>query len=295
MMREVVCRGTAKQARVPGLSIAGKTGTGYIAQPDGGYDRPDGTKAYYASFVGFLPGRGPAGDDPRVDRPAAAPDSDDRFGGTAAAPVFRELAPTMIHELGIEPPPGSTGCAGVTDVRAAPAPRRSTPLGALARRRAGRLHAAPSSAMPATRGDGDDPRLPRSSQAGDLFACVRGEHVDGHDFAGRGRRGRAPRRCSSTTSSTSDVAQLVVDDTRRALGPIAAAVHDHPSRDLHVVGITGTNGKTTTTHLLASILRAAGRPTGVIGTLSGHAHDAGGARAAGPPGRRSAPPATGPS
>ena len=110
MMREVVCRGTAKQARVPGLSIAGKTGTGFIAQPDGGYELPDGTKAYYASFVGFLPA-----EDPQVtilvsiDQPR--PDSNDRFGGTAAAPVFRELAPTMIHELGIEPPPGSTGCA----------------------------------------------------------------------------------------------------------------------------------------------------------------------------------------
>ncbi len=109
MMREVVCRGTAKQARVPGLSIAGKTGTGYIAQADGGYDRADGTRAYYASFVGFLPA-----EDPQVtilvsiDQPPA--DSGDRFGGTAAAPVFRELAPVMVHELGIEPPPGSTGC-----------------------------------------------------------------------------------------------------------------------------------------------------------------------------------------
>ncbi len=85
MMREVVCRGTAKQARVPGLSIAGKTGTGFIAQPDGGYELPDGSKAYYASFVGFLPA-----EDPQVtilvsiDQPR--PDSNDRFGGTAAAP-----------------------------------------------------------------------------------------------------------------------------------------------------------------------------------------------------------------
>ncbi len=109
MMKQVVCSGTAKQARVPGLSIAGKTGTGFIAQEHGGYDREDGTKAYYASFVGFLPA-----EDPQVtilvsiDQPPA--DSGDRFGGTAAAPVFRELAPTMIHELEIEPPPGSTGC-----------------------------------------------------------------------------------------------------------------------------------------------------------------------------------------
>ena len=69
----------------------------------------DGTKAYYASFVGFLPA-----EDPQVtilvsiDQPPAG--SGDRFGGTAAAPVFRELVPTMIHELGITQPPGSTGC-----------------------------------------------------------------------------------------------------------------------------------------------------------------------------------------
>jgi cell division protein FtsI (penicillin-binding protein 3) len=109
MMREVVCRGTAEQAQVPNLSVAGKTGTGYIAQPDGGYVRPDGKLAYYASFVGFLPA-----EDPQVtvlvsiDQPPT--DTNDRFGGTAAAPVFRELAPTIVHEMGIQPPAGSTGC-----------------------------------------------------------------------------------------------------------------------------------------------------------------------------------------
>ena len=79
------------------------------------------------------------------------------------------------------------------------------------------------------------------------------------------------------------------------MGPVAAAVHDHPSRDLQVVGITGTNGKTTTTHLLAAILRAAGRPTGVIGTLSGTHTTPGGAGAAGPPRRLPGRRATGPS
>lgn len=53
------------------------------------------------------------------------------------------------------------------------------------------------------------------------------------------------------------------------MAPLAAAFHGHPSRRLSVVGVTGTNGKTTVTHLLASILRAAGRPVEVIGTLSG--------------------------
>ena len=67
----------------------------------------------------------------------------------------------------------------------------------------------------------------------------------------------------------SRVSQLVVGDTRRALGPVASAVHGDPSTALRVVGITGTNGKTTTSILLASILRAAGDPTSVIGTLTG--------------------------
>lgn len=112
IMREVVCGrgGTASRARVPGLSVAGKTGTGYIAQPNGTYYLEDGvTRAYYASFVGFLPA-----EDPQVtilvsiDQPTT---DGDAYGGTAAAPVFVELAPVMVNELGIEPPPGSTGCA----------------------------------------------------------------------------------------------------------------------------------------------------------------------------------------
>ncbi|MGI9053378.1 MAG: peptidoglycan D,D-transpeptidase FtsI family protein [Ilumatobacteraceae bacterium] len=109
MMKEVVCSGTATQAQVPGLSIAGKTGTGYIAQPEGGYVKADGSKDYYASFVGFLPAEDPqvtiliSIDDLRSD-------AEDRFGGTVSAPVFRDLAPRMVNELGIQAPAGSTGC-----------------------------------------------------------------------------------------------------------------------------------------------------------------------------------------
>ena len=109
MMRQVVCRGTATEAQVNDLSVAGKTGTGFIAQPDGGYLDAQGNLAYYASFVGFFPA-----EDPQVtvlvsiDQP---PGGDlEHFGGTAAAPVFRDLAPTIVHEMGIQPPPGSTGC-----------------------------------------------------------------------------------------------------------------------------------------------------------------------------------------
>ena len=101
-----------------------------------------------------------------------------------------------------------------------------------------------------------------------LFACVRGTHHDGHEFA--------PTAVSSGAAAVLvdhevgvDVPQLVVDDVRLAMGPAAAAINGHPSRAMTVVGITGTNGKTTTTHLLAAILQASGMPTNEIGTLSG--------------------------
>jgi cell division protein FtsI (penicillin-binding protein 3) len=109
MMREVVCHGTATRAQVDGLSIAGKTGTAYKAADNGTYYDDNGERVYYASFVGFFPA-----EDPQVtvlvsvDEPPSGTDS--RFGGTAAAPVFAELAPTLIHELGIVPSEGSTGC-----------------------------------------------------------------------------------------------------------------------------------------------------------------------------------------
>lgn len=109
MMRNVVCSGTATRAQVDGLSIAGKTGTAFKAADNGTYYDDDGNRIYYASFVGFFPA-----EDPQVtvlvsvDEPPAG--TNDRFGGTAAAPVFAELAPTLIHELGIVPAPGTTGC-----------------------------------------------------------------------------------------------------------------------------------------------------------------------------------------
>jgi cell division protein FtsI (penicillin-binding protein 3) len=109
MMRNVVCSGTATRAKVDGLSIAGKTGTAFKAADNGTYFDDNGERIYYASFVGFFPA-----DDPQVtvlvsvDEPPSG--TDDRFGGTAAAPVFAELAPTLIHELGIVPTPGAPTC-----------------------------------------------------------------------------------------------------------------------------------------------------------------------------------------
>jgi cell division protein FtsI (penicillin-binding protein 3) len=111
IMRDAVCdpRGTARDARVPGLSVAGKTGTAYKALPDGGYTKQDGTHVYYSSFVGFLPA-----EDPQVTILIALDEPGTGFnsGAQSAAPAFQQLAPTMVHELGIVPAPGSTDCNG---------------------------------------------------------------------------------------------------------------------------------------------------------------------------------------
>jgi UDP-N-acetylmuramoyl-L-alanyl-D-glutamate--2,6-diaminopimelate ligase len=103
---------------------------------------------------------------------------------------------------------------------------------------------------------------------GSLFCCVPGRVTDGHDHApGAVAAGAVALLCERPLDLP--VAQVVVADARATMGPVAAAFHGHPSASMDVVGVTGTNGKTTTTFLLQAILEAAGRPTGVIGTLSG--------------------------
>ncbi len=110
MMRGVICTGTGTLAKVKGMEIAGKTGTGYKVQSNGTYTTDKGGRRYFASFAGFFPAS-----DPKVtmlvsiDEPDAS--SRDRFGGTAAAPVFARLVPTVMHELGIEATGVGTGCA----------------------------------------------------------------------------------------------------------------------------------------------------------------------------------------
>lgn len=103
---------------------------------------------------------------------------------------------------------------------------------------------------------------------GSLFCCLRGETSDGHTFAAPAVAAGA-RVLLVDHELPLDVAQVVVPDTREAMGHLAAAYFGHPSRNLTLVGVTGTNGKTTTTSLLAAILESAGIATGVIGTLTG--------------------------
>jgi UDP-N-acetylmuramoyl-L-alanyl-D-glutamate--2,6-diaminopimelate ligase len=103
---------------------------------------------------------------------------------------------------------------------------------------------------------------------GALFCCVRGANRDGHDFAVEAVKRGAVALLVDHELEGVGVPQFVVGDTRAALGPIASAVYDNPSSKLTMIGITGTNGKTTTSHMLESILRKAGRRCAVIGTLT---------------------------
>lgn len=107
-------------------------------------------------------------------------------------------------------------------------------------------------------------------QPGDAFFCVVGMTSDGHSFAqdaiDRGAKVLVVERKVYLADAT-DVTEIVVKDTRKAMAAAAANFYDHPSKDLALVGITGTNGKTTTTYLVEHIAQVAGKRTGVIGTV----------------------------
>lgn len=127
---------------------------------------------------------------------------------------------------------------------------------------AGEVHGDPTTVIDSITHDS------RAVQAGSMFCCIRGAHVDGHTFAGAAVAAGATALLVDHLLPI-DCTQLVVADTQRAIGPVSAAVFDRPSDALTMVGVTGTNGKTTTTSLIAAVLESVGRPTGVIGTLTG--------------------------
>jgi UDP-N-acetylmuramoyl-L-alanyl-D-glutamate--2,6-diaminopimelate ligase len=101
---------------------------------------------------------------------------------------------------------------------------------------------------------------------GTLFFCVPGSRADGHDF---GADAVSRGAVALVVERALDVAvpQLVVPDARAAMAVVAAEFFGHPSRDLVVAGVTGTNGKTTTAFLLRSILEAAGLRPGLLGNI----------------------------
>ena len=107
----------------------------------------------------------------------------------------------------------------------------------------------------------------RQVRPGTLFFCVRGFERDGHDFAADAvRRGAAALVVDHPLGL--GVPEVVVDDVRAAMAPAAARLHGDPTATLRAIGVTGTNGKTTTAYLVRALLEAAGHPTGLLGTVT---------------------------
>jgi UDP-N-acetylmuramoyl-L-alanyl-D-glutamate--2,6-diaminopimelate ligase len=104
-----------------------------------------------------------------------------------------------------------------------------------------------------------------------IFCCVAGERYDGHSFATTAvTNGATALLVDHVISEIPDhVPQIVVENVRSAMGWLAAALYGNPSQRMTIIGITGTNGKTTTANLLASILQHSGIQTEVVGTLQG--------------------------
>ncbi len=106
----------------------------------------------------------------------------------------------------------------------------------------------------------------RAVSPGALFFCVRGARFDGHELADRAiDAGAAALVVERPVASR--VPQVVVEDSRRAMATAALEFFEHPSDELQIAAVTGTNGKTTTAFLLYSILDAAGRKPGLLGTI----------------------------
>jgi len=106
----------------------------------------------------------------------------------------------------------------------------------------------------------------RAVQSGDLLFCVSGFRHDGHDFAAEGvSRGAAALVVERPLGL--GVPEVVVESVRAAMAPIAARFYGDPSGELRVVGVTGTNGKTTTAYLVRAMLEAIGEQCGLLGTV----------------------------
>ena len=106
----------------------------------------------------------------------------------------------------------------------------------------------------------------RAVSPGDLFFCVPGARSDGHEFASAAVAAGAAALCVERATGAG-VPEIRVSDSRTAMARLSAAFYGYPANNLTLIGVTGTNGKTTTAYLLESILRVDGYRTGLIGTI----------------------------
>lgn len=107
----------------------------------------------------------------------------------------------------------------------------------------------------------------RKVKRGDLFFCIKGFKSDGHDFALKAQQAGAEAVVVERIMPDITITQIVVSNTREAMAKMASAFFDYPTKKLKLIGITGTNGKTTTSFMVENILSTAGYKTGLLGTV----------------------------
>lgn len=108
----------------------------------------------------------------------------------------------------------------------------------------------------------------KTTQKGDIFVCMVGEHSDGHTYAQMAvDKGAVAVLAQHELEFDAPVPVLLVEDTSLGLGKLANIFYSFASKELNLIGVTGTNGKTTVTHLIENIFEHAGKKCGLIGTL----------------------------
>lgn len=107
----------------------------------------------------------------------------------------------------------------------------------------------------------------RKVQPGDLFFCIKGFATDGHQYAQKAVEQGAVCLMVSEPQEIEGVSQIIVEDGREGMALLSAAFYGHPARQLRMVGVTGTNGKTSTTYMLKSIFEQEGSKVGLLGTI----------------------------
>src|SRR5699024_10122105 len=107
----------------------------------------------------------------------------------------------------------------------------------------------------------------REIKPGDLFVAIEGFNVDGHDFLNEvGYKGAKAVIVEKDVTLKEDITIIKVEDTRIALAELSSVFLGEPSKKMEVIGVTGTNGKTTITYLIRSIFEENNKKAGVIGT-----------------------------
>ena len=255
MLQGVVSdQGTAELAAIPGYTVAGKTGT---AQKPGPHGYIPG--AYVATFVGMVPASRP--------RLVVLVTSTSRTGRSTAASSRRPRvrADRLLRPQYLEVPP-DLATSTVAWRAGASAYRAAARVAAMDLER---LVAALEPVEVLGRPSVEVRDLAYDARAvtpGALFFACPGERADGHDFAAEAvERGAVALVVERALDLP--VPQVVVRDARAAMAPAADVFFGEPTRELEVVGVTGTSGKTTTSFLLFAILAAAGRRPGLLGTV----------------------------